>query len=304
MLINDRIISFIKKFTIPLYKNILGIDISNNSINIVELNFQQEKPILVNFASECLTNKSEVDLANTIQNMLSRCGAKSNAATIAIDDSNVFTQKLVFPILNAKELKEAVKWEIDKYVPYKKDTYYYDFYILNENLNSRDMDILIVAASKVVIDEIIDSMDKLNIRILAIEGKSFALARSISESNCLLVDINDNGSKIIVFQGYIAIMIRDSESSMEKIISEINRSLEWCKEQSYHIEINKIYLNGKLYIVDSLVHSLKNKTIMPIEVIDFTKDIDIKESFDTQYLRESTTELLTAIGVGKRGMDL
>lgn len=300
MLIYDHIISFIKRVRMSGYKNILGIDINRNSINIVQLDLQKEKSILTSFASESIL--TELDIVNTIEKMLSHCGAKSNVAVIAIDDSNIFTQKVIFPILNERELSEAVKWEIDKYVPYKKSTYYYDFHILNRK--DKEMDVLIVAASKLVIDETMEIMDKLNIRALAIEGKSFALARVISESNCLLVDINNTCSKIIVFQEYIAIMIWDVEFSIEKIISEINRSLEWCKKQSCHVEINKIYFNGKLSMLNPFVYSLKNKIEVPIEIIDLIQNIEMKESFDTQYIRESATELLTAIAAGKRGIDL
>lgn len=304
MLVNDRIISFIKHFTGPLYKHILGIDISHNNINIVELNLQKKRPILTSFESKSFSNKGEVNLVNTIQTMMSRCGVKSNVAVIAIDDSDIFTQKLVFPTLNQRELKEAVKWEIDRCVPYKKDTYYYDFCILNENFNKKDMNVLIVAVNKSVIDEIIDHMDKLNIKILAIEGKSFALARNLSESNCLMVDINHNDSKIIVFQEHIAIMIRDSESSIDKIVSEINQTLEWCKVQNQNIEIDKIYINGNLFIAEPVVQSLRKQMIYPIEFIDFTGNIHITESFDAQYMKESATELFTAIGLAKRGLEL
>lgn len=304
MLINNRIISFIKHLTTPFYKYTLGIDINHNSINIVELNLQKEKPILTSFESKTFSDKGEVNLANTIENMISCCGVKSNIAVIAIDDSEIFTQKLVFPILNQRELKEAVKWEIDRYVPYKKDTYYYDFCILNENFNNKDMQVLIAAVNKAIIDELIDHMDKLNIKILAIEGKSFALARNLSEPNCLMVDINHNDSKIIVFQEHIAIMIRDSESSMDKIISEINQTLEWCKVQNQNIEINKIYINGNLFIAEPVVQFLRNQMIHQIDFIDFTKNIDITESFDAQYIKESATELFTAIGLAKRGLEL
>jgi len=304
MLINNRIIAFIKKLTTPFYKHALGIEINHNSINIVELKLQKEKPILTSFESEIFSNKGEVNLANTIENMISRCGVKSNIAVIAIDDSEIFTQKLVFPILKPKELKEAVKWEIDKYIPYEKDTYYYDFCILNDKFNSKDMHVLIATVKKTVIDEIINDMDKLNIKILAIEGKSFALARNLSEPNCLMVDINHNDSKIIVFQEHIAIMIRDSESSMDKIIFEVNQTLEWCKVQNQNIEINKIYINGNLFIAEPVVQFFRNQIINPIEFIDFTKNIDITESFDAQYIKESATELFTAIGLAKRGLNL
>ena len=304
MLINNRIISFIKHFITPFYKHALGIDINHSSINIVELNLQKEKPILTSFESKTFSNKEEVSLANTIESMISRCGAKSNIAVIAIDDSDIFTQKLIFPILNQRELKEAVKWEIDRYVPYKKDDYYYDFCVINENFNNKDMQVLIAAVNKTIIDEIIEYMDKLNIKILAIEGKAFALARNLSEPNCLMVDINHNVSKIIVFQEHIAVMIRDSESSMDKIISEVNQTLEWCKVQNPNIEINKIYINGNIFIAGPVMQSLKNQMTKPIELIDFTKTIDITASFDVQYIKESATELFTAIGLAKRGLDL
>ncbi|WP_110953008.1 type IV pilus biogenesis protein PilM [Anaerosinus massiliensis] len=304
MLISDNLITVIKRFIIPSYKRVMGIDITGSSIQIVELSLHNKKTVLTAFVKEQLMDELGSHLLSSIQTMITHWGVKSKAAIIAIEDSNVFIKKLILPNLSETEIEEAVKWEIDQLNPFETGTYYYDFFILNKERNAKTTTVLAVAAYKAIIDRIVQIMKEMNINILAIESTSFSLARIISNPDCLFMDVKENIIKIIVFHQHIPSKITTvNHDSTEQVVNAVMQSMEWCKMQESLIEPHTIYINGDILTIDFL-ENLKLHTNLLVEKIDCFKDIDCIDSIDKRHIEKFSAEILTAISAAKRGFDV
>lgn len=147
--------SFLKKRSQPL----LGIDISNSTIKIVELVPGQKTPMrLEKYAIEPIEKGSivdgNIDNAELVADALSRClkklNSKTKAASLALPSAAVITKKITLPSgLKDEEYESQVETEASQYIPFPIEEVNLDFQILGLSPNSdEDVDVLIAASKK------------------------------------------------------------------------------------------------------------------------------------------------------------
>ncbi|QJW48729.1 type IV pilus assembly protein PilM [bacterium BFN5] len=196
---------------------VLGIDIGTGSLKIIELNFKNERPVVTKLAiadfSENLFEDGRLvkpdELTSVLQHQLSTGGFSSREAVIAIGGRAIFIREVVFPQMAEDELQEAIKWDMEKYVPYAPDSFYYDFSIIGTANNGLEMRVLLVAAPKYHIDSLVSVLKLAGLKPIAVDGEAFALYRSIVKAeNSILVDIGQYMSQIIVYQQGIPTVTR------------------------------------------------------------------------------------------------
>lgn len=196
---------------------VLGIDIGTGSLKLIELNFKNERPVVTKLAIADFSNNLFEDgrlvkpdeLTSLLQHQLATGGFSSREAVIAIGGRAIFIREVVFPQMAEDELKEAIKWDMEKYVPYAPDSFYYDFSIMGTANNGLEMRVLLVAAPKYHIDALVSVVKLAGLKLIAVDGEAFALYRSITKAeNSILVDIGQYVSQIIVYQQGIPTVTR------------------------------------------------------------------------------------------------
>ena len=196
---------------------ILGINIGNSYVKIVEIKEAFGELSLKSIGSSPLFGEKYTEemtryerVASAITHLLELNGIAARDVVLSLGGRDVFERQVVFPKMLDAELAEAVKWDIEKYVPYESDTYYYDFSVIETSSNEEEVSVMLVAAQKTTVDELVTLMESLNLHIIAIEGESFALARTIKdESNYIVVDIGKENGRILIYQEDVPIATRN-----------------------------------------------------------------------------------------------
>ena len=202
-----------------------GLDISDLSLKIIKL---KKKPTVLtqgNFLSlvsfgetkikpgviEKGEIRNEEALAEIIKEAVNNVkGEKLNTRYIiaSLPEEKAFLQVIQLPIMKEEELKKAVYFEAENYVPLPIDEVYLDSQIIPPIKDGPDhFDVLIAALPKKIIDPYLNSLKGAGLRPLALEIESQAISRAlvkkeVSSEPLLLIDLGENRISFIIFSGY------------------------------------------------------------------------------------------------------
>lgn len=342
----EKLIHFVKNQP----SKVLGIDIGTGAIKIACISSIQGHPKITqvhvcDLPPDSFQNDHFMDidfLADLLRRELETAGISANHAVTAVSGRMIFTRQVSFPVMKQEELQEAVRWDIEKYVPYPPESYYYDFAVLSERPEKMELEVFLVAAPQTMVDGIADILRKAGLTTLAIDIEPLAIYRTMEGGeNSLLVDIGAEVSHITVFQNGRPILARTipvsgrrfTEDVMRSLkvtareaenikkgsftnvqpqvsqlviglVSEIHRTVEYFQVQKKQISLEKLFLSGGGSRLSNLKEQLEKELDMPVLLHDPFKAIEVDNSFDLQYIRSIAPQMAVAVGLAMRGGEL
>lgn len=190
-------------------KRIVGIDIGSGFLKVAEIDYSRSQPALVaagacSLPREAVQDGVIVDAALLVQQLhqlMLSAGCSSKEVAFSVGGRSTFVREVLFPVMNPDELKEAITWDIEKYVPYASDTYYYDYSIVGKTETDLQLRVLVAAALKEAVDALVLLAKEAALNPVAVDIDALAAGRALGEpDSTLLVDIGDAVTQITVFQ--------------------------------------------------------------------------------------------------------
>jgi type IV pilus assembly protein PilM len=191
-------------------KYITGVDIGSGFIKVAQLDYSQSQPALIAAGATALPPGAITDglisnsalLATQLQQLMLSAGCHGENVAFSVGGRSTFVREVLFPSMEPAELKEAITWDIEKYIPFAPDTYYYDYSIVGKSETDLEMRVLIAAAPKEEIDALMALANESGLKPIAIDIDALAAGRALGDpDSALLVDIGDSITQITVFQG-------------------------------------------------------------------------------------------------------
>ncbi|MCP6718437.1 MAG: type IV pilus assembly protein PilM [Patescibacteria group bacterium] len=199
-------------------REIFGLDISDLSLKIIQLKKNKQGLELACFGEtkiepDVIKNgeiKDTNKLARIIETGIRQVkGEKINTKYVitSLPEEKAYLQVIQMPKVPEENLKSAVIYEAENYIPTPLDQVYLDFQIvpsLTDNLDHYD--ILIAALPKLTVDPYVSSLKLAGLEPVALEIESLAIARAIienqkAESPVLLIDFGATKTSFIIFSG-------------------------------------------------------------------------------------------------------
>jgi type IV pilus assembly protein PilM len=87
-----------------------------------------------------------------IQEAMAKAGVTAKNVVTAVSGRAVIVKKVVMDKMNPDDAKEAIFWEAEQHVPFDIDDVCLDFQVLNEDVGANQMEILLVAAKKEMVN--------------------------------------------------------------------------------------------------------------------------------------------------------
>lgn len=201
-----------------------GLDISDNSVKAAQFKRKSGNKLRLssigrmNVPTGVLEDGSvlsQEQLKTAIKDLLANTRPRKIRAKkviCSLPETKVFLHLMEFPSIDSEKLYEAVKWEMEQYIPIAIDQVYLDWEVISQNENR--LEILAAAAPKLIVDTYSKILGSMGMDVIAFDLKSRALSRTLishdAEIPCtLIVDI---GSEITTFSVYDQGIIRYSES--------------------------------------------------------------------------------------------
>ena len=188
------------------YKGAFGIQLSDNAVRIAQLTAGKGGVQVCGYASRALPPdvickglvKKQKPLADIITRALREALPRpisSKKAIVSIPEHKSFVKIIEVPRMEKEELVEAIKWEAEDNIPLPLEKVYYDWKILDTPAPEGKMNVLVVAASKNVIDAAVEVFTLCGVTPVGFEPDSFALNRCFGGDALLGAPATPAGSK-------------------------------------------------------------------------------------------------------------
>lgn len=165
---------------------------------------------------------------------------KGMNAVISIPENKIFTRVIKIPKMDLSEATEAVKWETESNIPISVDETYFDWQIINKN--EKDMEVLIVASPRKIIDDYLRVLDKLGLNVVACEAESIAIGRDVinfkNKNYILVVNMGSNSTSFAIYRGVMPIFTSSSSVSGNLLTDAVAKhfGFSYEKAESYKIK--------------------------------------------------------------------
>ncbi len=157
----------------------IGLDLGSSSIKIVKLEHSNKKFILQNFIFKDIPQPRS-DISSLLKNTLQEFAVENSTLSISLSGQNVITRYISIPIMNRNELKYALKFEAQKYIPFSIEEVNLDGHILRQDQKTGKMLILVAAARKEFVNQNIKSIQNLGFKVKVVDIDSLVLVNTFN----------------------------------------------------------------------------------------------------------------------------
>lgn len=126
----------------------------------------------------------------------------------SLPETQAFLQVIKVPKMSEDELRTAIPFEVENYIPLLSDQVYLDYEPIYSSSQKKDvLDVLIGAMSRKIVDSYISCLKGAGFTPKALEMESQSIARNIIKDNIspfpyLIIDFGKTTTSFIVFSGY------------------------------------------------------------------------------------------------------
>ena len=248
-----------------------GLDISDLSLKIVKLKRKGKFLTLSSFLEKDINQgiikegeiKDEEGLVKIIKDALPETKGeklKTKHVVVSLPEEKAFLQVIQLPRMPEEDLKSAVIYEAENYVPLPIEEVYLDSQIVPPLYNHLDhFDVLIAALPKKIVDPYLSCLKKAGLYPKALEIESLAIARAlikneISPFPTLLIDFGATRTSFIIFSGYSVRFTNSIPVSSHGFTEVISKTMDVDFKKAEELKIKY-----GLDIVEKIIFTKKSK---------------------------------------------
>lgn len=272
-----------------LEPEIFGMDINDSSLKIVKLIKKRKGFSLVSFNEVKIKEgvikqgiiQDEETLANIIKMVCNTVKGKrlgTKYAVVSLPEEKSFLQLIQMPKMTEEELRLALPFEAENYIPLAINKAYLDFQVINlHKNNSKHLDLLINAMPKFIIDSYMSCCKKAGIIPCILEVESHAIARALLKSGkdippVILIDLGCNSTSFIIFSDdsiHFTSSIPISSQQLTNAISD-NFGINVHKAETLKIKYGLDKKEKEHYNIDKIITPILHDLVIQIKkYIDF-----------------------------------
>jgi type IV pilus assembly protein PilM len=287
-----------------LKKNsLVGLDIGSRTIKLAEIVYGKSGLVLRNFNTVNIepglieegSIKDPETVSGYIRELFRSTHLKEKNVAISIGGYSVIVKKINVQTMTEDELQESIHFEAEQYIPFDISEVNIDFQILGESEhNPHQMNVLLVAAKKEMINEYINLMQMSKLRPRIIDVDAFALQNifesnySSENENIALIDIGASKTSLNILKDNISEFMRDVSLGCDQINDKIASTIGCTIEESEAV---------KLGDASDMISADDLKDIVASVVSDWC--VEIKRALDfflSTYPEEQITRIVLSGG--------
>jgi type IV pilus assembly protein PilM len=244
------------KFSLPGFgsQSIVGLDVGSSSIKAVELskkskskNFELTHLGVAQVPAEAIVQGAFLNssaITEAIQEAIENAKIKTANVAAAVCGHSVIVKKVSLPQMTREELDEQIRWEAEQYIPFDVNEVNLDFQILESSDGEGQMDVLLVAAKKDLIDDYVQVIREAGLTPVAVDVAGFAIENAF-ETNydtapddvIALVNIGAQVVNINIMAGGVPCFTRDITTAGNQYTEEIQKALSISFEEAERIKL-------------------------------------------------------------------
>jgi type IV pilus assembly protein PilM len=228
-------------------KNLIGVDIGASSVKVIQIKESGKGVHLMKYGVEPLPPQSIVDghvmnggaVVDALSKIIKDLRISQREVALSISGHSVIIKKLNLPLMKRDELEEQIQWEAEQHIPYEISEVEIDYNILWQNPDVGQMDVLLVAAKKEEIQDLVEVVRQAKLKPMVVDIDAFAL-QNVYELNygynegetIALLNVGASVTTVNILTGAVSQFTRDITNGGASITEEIQKQLQVSFEEA------------------------------------------------------------------------
>jgi type IV pilus assembly protein PilM len=234
--------------------SLIGLDIGSSTVKAVELNLKgKEKGFelkglgIASLPPEAIVQGAFLNsgsIVDTIREAMDSGGFKTKDVAVAVSGHSVIVKKVSLPAMNREELEDQIQWEAEQYIPFDVNEVHLDFQILDTSEGEGQMDVLLVAAKKDLVDDYYQVISEAGCNPVAIDVAAFAVENAFEynyeepgDDIIALVNIGAQVVNINVVENGVPAFTRDITTGGNQYTEEIQKALSISFDEAERLKL-------------------------------------------------------------------
>jgi type IV pilus assembly protein PilM len=202
----------------------VGLDIGSGSIKVAVVDHSGEQPELVHLGLTPLISDAIVEgeimdpqlVAETVRALIEEMGIDPKRVVASVGGRDLIVKKIQMDRMKAEEAREVIRWEAEQYVPFDMENVELDFQILDPEGDGLQMDVLLVAAKRELIEQKVALLRDAKLDPAVVDVEAFALHNAFEynypdamRGTVALVNVGHEVSTVNVLSDGVPVLTRD-----------------------------------------------------------------------------------------------
>lgn len=236
----------------------LGVDLGTGSVKVIGLN--GKKISLAAFMDIPSSDwEEEVLLISRLQNFFKEINIAGKDAVVHMPGHLSFVRTITLPPMPKGELKEAVKWEIKRQLPYPKEEAVYDYIAAPV---ADGIVVTFASAERKNVQRYISPFKEAGIKVVAVDVNPLCLIRALplhGAGNIIVLDIGARSMEIDIMRSESVRLTRTIELGGEQIKNQL------ISEGFPKGEIDDIMMNGPAERMKEVLNQFLREIFLSID---------------------------------------
>jgi Tfp pilus assembly protein PilN len=235
---------------------------------------------------------------------------------VGLPQNDFLLRFITLPSSAEENLREVLRYEIEKYIPFPEEDVHFDFVTLEKDAESKTLRLLLLVIEKRVLETYLSILNNAGIKPLGVEITSisllnfFLLGKNGNEARtpvalvCLLdrsLDLNWINGGILRYSRTVDLVAEDTTGQIEQIHKEVRNSFrgaflgrEWKEDHSADSPVVFVTGGGASKEVIESLGKIRGINFQPFPADAIASRLNFSESF--------SQSLSSSIGLAMKGM--
>lgn len=228
----------------------LGLDVGSGFMKVVEVDHSGDQPevtrvVVRPLAQDAIVEGEVMDpglVADTLRALFAESGLKTREVVTAVGGHDVIVKKIKMDRMKEAEAREVIRWEAEQYVPFDIKSVELDFQILDPNDDGMQMEVLLVAAKRELVENKVGLLADAGVSAAVIDVDTFALHNAFEhnypeamEGIVALVNVGHDTTKVTILEDGVPILPRDIPFGSRRVREDVQRERGVTSEQAEDI---------------------------------------------------------------------
>ena len=219
-------------------KSTVGLDIGSGFIKVAVIDHSSAEPELVHVSHTQLIADAIVEgevmdpqiVVETIRSLITSAGLKPRTLVASVGGRDVMVKKIQMDRMKEADAREVIRWEAEQYVPFDMENVQLDFQILDPLDAGLQMNVLLVAAKREVVDQRVSLLRDAGLAPNVVDVDSFALHNAFEFNYpdamtgvVALVNVGHEISTVNVLQDGTLVLTRDVPFGSRRLREDLRR---------------------------------------------------------------------------------
>jgi type IV pilus assembly protein PilM len=225
-----------------------GLDIGSYSIKVIQAEKKDKRWRLITYGETRtpvnINSQAEADkqaIADAIKKLVKEAKIKTENVALSLPERAVYTQVINLPQLSETEIRSAINFEAEQYIPVPLGEVEVEYLVLStspKKTREKRMEVLLIAAQKQIMEQRVNLVETAGLTPIILETEVLSLIRLINlvfRERCLVLNLGYSSSSVFIIHNQKLELVRSINTGGEALTRAVSR------------ELNMAYLQAEQY---------------------------------------------------------